>query len=134
MKYALVFVGALAAGITSAQAEGDAANGEKLFKRCAACHTIGEGAKNRVGPQLNGIVGRQIAAVDGFKYSKAFKAKKEAEPDFVWSVENLDGFLTKPKKFIKRTKMSFPGLKKEAQRADMIAYLKTFNADGSAAE
>lgn len=134
MKIAVVALAGLVMSFGAAHAAGDAAKGEKLFKRCAACHTVGEGAKNRVGPQLNGIVGRQIAAIDGFKYSKAFKAKKEAEPDFVWSEENLDGFLTKPKKFIKKTKMSFPGFKKEEQRADVIAYLKQFNADGSAAE
>jgi cytochrome c len=105
-------------------AEGDAAAGEKVFKKCKACHAIGEGAKNKVGPMLNGIVDNDIASVDGFKYSKAFVAKK-AE-GLVWTEEALDAYLTKPKKFIPGTKMSFAGLKKEKQRADVTAYLMTF--------
>ena len=108
----------------SALAEGDAAAGEKIFKKCKACHQVGDGAKNRIGPMLNGIVGNEIASVDGFKYSKAFKAKKDE--GLVWTEEELDAFLTKPKKYIKGTKMSFAGLKKEDQRADVIAYLLTF--------
>ena len=105
-------------------AEGDAAAGEKIFKKCKACHMVGDGAKSRVGPMLNGIVGNEIASVDGFKYSKAFMAKKDE--GLAWTEEVLDAYLTKPKKYIKGTKMSFPGLKKEQQRADIIAYLKTF--------
>ncbi len=108
----------------SAFADGDAAAGEKIFKKCKACHQVGDGAKNRVGPMLNGIVGNEIASVDGFKYSKAFMAKKDE--GLVWTEEALDTYLTKPKAYIKGTKMSFAGLKKEAQRADVIAYLLTF--------
>ena len=108
----------------AAFAEGDAAAGEKVFKKCKACHAVGDGAKNKVGPMLNGIVDNDIASVDGFKYSKAFVAKK-AE-GLVWTEEMLDTYLTKPKKFIPGTKMSFAGLKKEKQRADVIAYLMTF--------
>ena len=113
------------AGIAgSALAEGDAAAGEKVFRKCKACHAVGDDAKNKVGPMLNGIVDNEIASVDGFKYSKAFLAKK-AE-GLVWTVEVLDSYLTKPKKFIPGTKMSYAGLKKEQQRADIIAYLSTF--------
>ena len=108
----------------SALAEGDAAAGEKVFKKCKACHAVGEGAKNKVGPLLNGIVGNEIASVEGFKYSKAFMAKKEE--GLVWTAEALDEYLTKPKAYIKGTKMSFAGLKKEQQREDLIAYLSTF--------
>ncbi len=108
----------------AALAEGDAAAGEKVFKKCKACHQVGDGAKSRVGPVLNGIVGNEIASVDGFKYSKAFMAKKDE--GLVWTEAELDAFLTKPKKYLKGTKMSFPGLKKEDQRADVIAYLLTF--------
>ena len=100
------------------------AAGEKVFKKCKACHSVGDKAKNKVGPMLNGIVGNEIASVDGFKYSKAFMAKKDE--GLVWTAEVLDAYLTKPKKYIKGTKMSFPGLKKETQRADVIAYLSTF--------
>ncbi len=108
----------------SALAEGDAAAGEKVFKKCKACHQVGDGAKSRVGPMLNGIVGNEIASVEGFKYSKAFLAKKDE--GLVWTEAELDAFLTKPKNYIKGTKMSFAGLKKEDQRADVIAYLLTF--------
>jgi cytochrome c len=108
----------------TALAEGDPAKGEKVFKKCKACHQVGDGAKNRVGPVLNGIVGNEIASVEDFKYSKAFLAKK-AE-GLVWTDEVLDTYLTKPKKFIPGTKMSYAGLKKEGDRANVIAYLKTF--------
>ncbi len=108
----------------SALAEGDVTAGEKIFKKCKACHQLGEDAKNRVGPVLNGIVDNEIASVEDFKYSEAFLAKKVE--GLVWTAEVLDIYLTKPKKFIPGTKMSFPGLKKEAQRADVIAYLLTF--------
>jgi len=110
----------------SALAGGDATAGEKIFKKCKACHKVGDGAKNGVGPMLNGIVGNEIASVEGFekKYSKAFQAKKDE--GLVRTEEVLDTYLAKPKAFIKGTKMSFPGLKKEADRANVIAYLLSF--------
>ncbi len=112
------FVVTLAA--SSAMAAGDAKKGEKVFKKCKACHTVDAGGKNKVGPNLHGIVGRKSALVEGFKYSKAMKAA-----DVTWDAATLDGFLKKPKKFMKGTKMSFAGLKKEKQRVDVIAYLET---------
>lgn len=102
----------------AAMAAGDADKGKKLFKRCKACHTLDEGGKNKVGPNLFGIFGRQAGSLDGYKFSKAFRSL-----DFVWDEGALDEFLTKPKKFVPKTKMGFPGLKKEEQRADIIAYL-----------
>ncbi len=108
----------------AALAAGDAAAGEKVFRKCKACHQVGDGAKNRIGPMLNGIVGNEIASVEGFKYSKAFLAKKEE--GLVWTEEVLDTYLTKPKKFIPGTKMTFAGFRKEADRANVIAYLMTF--------
>ena len=110
----------------AALAEGDAEKGKKVFKKCKACHQVGEKAKNKVGPILNDIIGREIATVEGFKYSKAFKAKKE-EGGFVWDEANLHGYLTKPKKFIPKNKMAFAGLKKEKDRNNVIEYLKTFS-------
>ena len=110
----------------AAFAEGDAEAGAKIFKKCKACHKVGDSAKNGVGPMLNGIVGNEIASVEGFekKYSKAFMAKKDE--GLIWTEEVLDAYLTKPKKYIKGTKMTFPGLKKEADRANVIAYLLSF--------
>ena len=108
----------------SALAQGDADAGAKVFRKCRACHKVGDDAKNGVGPMLTGVVDNEIASVEGFNYSDAFLAKK-AE-GLVWSAEVLDSYLTKPKDLIPGTKMSFPGLKKESQRADVIAYLMSF--------
>ncbi len=102
----------------AAMAAGDVDKGAKLYKRCKACHTLDEGGKNKVGPNLFGIFGREAGTLEGFKFSKAMKAS-----DVVWDEATLDPFLTKPKKFIPKTKMGFPGLRKEGQRADVIAYL-----------
>lgn len=97
------------------------AAGEKVFKKCAACHKVGEGAKNGTGPVLNGIVGHAAGAQDGFKYSKPLLAMAEA--GLVWDDANLAAFLENPKGFMKGTKMSFSGLKSEDDRAAVIAYL-----------
>jgi len=108
-------------------AGGDAeliAKGEKAYKKCKSCHQVGEGAKNKTGPVLTGIVGAPAGAVEGFKYSKPLMAA--AEGGLVWDDASLDMFLTKPKAMIKGTKMSFSGMKKESDRAAIIAYLKTF--------
>lgn len=105
-------------------AEGDAAKGEKVFKKCKACHQVGEDAKNRVGPILNGIVGAPAGQAADFKYSKGLMAK--AEEGLVWDEATLTEFLTKPKKFIPKTKMAFAGLRKDAEISNVIAYLKTF--------
>jgi cytochrome c len=97
--------------------------GAKVFKKCKACHQVGGKAKNKTGPILNGIIGAPIGQVEGFKYSKAMKAL--GEEGQVWDDENLTAFLTKPKKFLKKTKMSFAGLKKEADIAAVTEYLKS---------
>ncbi len=99
-------------------------DGEKVFRKCKSCHQIGEGAKNRSGPLLTGVVGREAGAVDGFKYSKPLMAM--AEEGLVWDDEALTAFLAKPKKFMKGTKMAFAGLKKEDDLAAIIAYLTSF--------
>lgn len=97
------------------------AAGEKVFGKCKACHQLGDGAKNRTGPVLNGIVGAEIAAVDGFKYSKTL-----AEMEGAWTAENLAAFLENPRGFAKGTKMSFAGLKSDDDIAAVTAYLSTF--------
>ena len=105
--------------------EGDVAKGEKVFRKYKACHAVGDDAKNRVGPMLNGIVGRQIAEVEEFSYSDALK-DMGAEGK-VWDAAELAAFLEKPRDYAKGTKMSFAGLRKEDDRADVIAYLATFS-------
>jgi len=109
----------------NALADGDAAAGEKVFRKCKACHMVGEGAKNRVGPELNGIVGRPAASIEDFKYSDAMKAK--GQEGLVWTDENLHTYLKKPRDFVPGTKMTFAGLRKDDDRDDVIAYLKTFH-------
>jgi cytochrome c len=100
------------------------AAGEKVFKKCAACHKVGEGAKNATGPMMNGIVGRPAGTVEGFRYSKPLM--EMAEAGLVWDEANLHAFLKDPKKFMKGTKMTFAGLKKEEELAAVIAYLAAF--------
>jgi len=97
---------------------GDPANGKKVFKKCVACHSLDEG-KNKIGPSLYNLLDRKAGSVEGYKYSKAMK-----NSDVVWDEESLDKFLTKPRKFIKRTKMSFRGIKKKSLRDDLISFLK----------
>ena len=97
---------------------GDIALGEKVFKKCAACHSIVKGGKNNIGPALYNVVGRKTGAVTDYKYSKAL-ASFEKE----WTFEELNGYLIKPAKWIKGTKMAFAGLRKEKDRASVIKYL-----------
>jgi len=109
----------------SALADGDAAKGKKVFVKCKACHVLDK-EKNKVGPHLVGIIGRTVAAVDGFKYSKGPDSMMAfAEDGKVWDEATLAEYLRKPKDLIKKTKMAFPGLKKEQQIADLIAYMKS---------
>ncbi len=101
----------------------------RFSKKCAACHAVGENAKNKVGPALNGIVDAGWGEVEGYKYSKPLLAGKEEGK--VWDAATLDAYLTKPKDVIPKGKMAFAGLRKEDQRQDVIAYLAQFNKDGS---
>jgi cytochrome c len=114
---------AAAGGQTAAApAGGDPEAGKKVFNKCKACHFV-DREKNKVGPYLKGVVGRPAAAVEGFKYSEAMKAK--AAEGLVWTEENLASYLKSPKKFIPGNKMAFAGLKKDKDIADVIAYLKS---------
>jgi cytochrome c len=117
----------LAAG--PAVADGDAAMGEKVFAKCKSCHMVGDLAKNRVGPPLNGVVGRGFGAIEGFKYSKTMAELGAAGK--VWDAATLDAYLTNPKAVVPKGSMSFVGLPKADDRANVIAYLKQFAADGS---
>lgn len=95
--------------------------GEKVFKKCASCHKVGEGAKNATGPMLNGVVGRAAGTVEGFKYSPAMQ--EAAAGGLVWTPENIGALLSDPKGFVKGTRMSFAGLKKPEDIEAVIAYL-----------
>ena len=104
--------------IAALMAKGDLAAGEKVFKKCAACHSIVKGGKNAIGPALYNVVGRKIGVIEDYKYSKALVAY-----DKNWTFEELNGFLIKPAKWIKGTKMAYAGLRKEKDRASVIKYL-----------
>ena len=99
-------------------ASASAAEGAKVFKKCAACHSIKEGGANKIGPALWGVLGRAAGSVPGYKYSKAMAAHGKN-----WSFEEMNGFLIKPKDWIKGTKMSFAGLKNAKDRAAVILYM-----------
>jgi cytochrome c len=109
-------------GICAAQ---DAAAGEKVFNKCRACHQVGEAAKNAVGPVLNGIVGRKAGSVEGYNYTDANK-----NSHLTWDEATLQDYLKNPKAKVPGTKMIFPGLTKESEIADVIAFLKQFGPDG----
>jgi len=99
-------------------ASASVADGKKIFKKCAACHSIAKGGANKIGPALWGVLGRKAGSISDYKYSKAMAA--HAKP---WSFEEMNGFLIKPKDWIKGTKMSFIGLKKDTDRAAVILYM-----------
>ena len=95
-----------------------AADGAKIFKKCLACHSIEKGGPNKIGPNIFGVLNRKAGSISGYKYSKAMSTYGK-----VWSFEEMDGFLTKPKDWIKGTKMSFMGLKSVKDRAAVILYM-----------
>lgn len=100
-------------------ADGDAAKGETVFKKCVACHTVSKPPKNTIGPSLVGIMGRAAGTMEGFKYSDGMKDSK-----IVWDDKSIDAYLKDPKGFIPKNKMVFVGLPKDEDRANVIAYLK----------
>ena len=116
---------AMAGGIGSAQAQ-DAEAGQRVFNQCRACHQVGENARNLVGPQLNGLFGREAGSVEDYNYSQAFEGL-----DKVWDHENFAVYIQDPRGVTPGTKMVFAGLRDEQRIADLIAYLDQFEADGT---
>ena len=125
---------AVAAGSAMAESHstGDPVKGQKVFKKCMACHAVGEGAKSKVGPPLTDVVGRKAASFEGYKYGKSIIAASDA--GLVWTEEEIFAYLAHPRNYLRakledkkaKSKMAFR-LKKEQDRADVIAYLKTLN-------
>jgi cytochrome c len=113
---------AILAGTASA---GDPAEGQKAFNKCRACHTIGENAKNLIGPKLNGLFGRKAGTIEGFKYSDANKAS-----GIVWNEKNFAEYIKDPKAFMPGNQMTFIGIKSEKEIENLIAFLKQFDKDG----
>lgn len=116
---------ALVVSVPAFAAAQDAEEGKNVFKKCRACHAVGEKAKNRVGPLLNGVVGRKAGSVEGFNYSDAMK-----NSGLTWDEAALSEYLADPKGKVPGNKMVFVGLKKEEDRKNLIAYLATFDATG----
>lgn len=116
---------AIAFVAASQAADGNAQDGEDVFRKCQACHAVGPGAKNRVGPVLNDLFGRKPGTIEGFAYSAG--NKKAGENGLVWTEETLFKYLEDPRAFVPGTTMAFAGLKDEQDRRDVIAYLKQFS-------
>jgi cytochrome c len=110
-----------------AHADGDAENGEQIFKKCRACHAVGEGATAKVGPELNGVIGRTAGTSEGYKYSTAMV--EAGQGGLVWTEETVSEYLANPREYMPKNKMAFPGLKTEEERADVIAYLTQVPAE-----
>ena len=128
MKRIQVILGSVLALVASgdmATAAGDAAAGETTFRVCRTCHQIGEGARNFVGPELNGVVGRKAGTVSGYNYSDANK-----NSGVTWDEATLAKYLKHPREVVPGTKMAYPGMARDEDIANVIAYLKQFGPDG----
>ncbi len=113
----------LGLGAPAPAAAQDAAAGQRVFNQCRACHTVDQGGRNGVGPNLHGIVGRRAASIEGFRYSA--NMRELAEGGLTWTTANLQRYLANPKDLVPRGTMAFAGLRNEQQRNDVIAYLET---------
>lgn len=127
MRVAALFVSLFlgAAGSAAAETAGDAERGAEVFRKCSACHQVGKSAVNRVGPHLNGVFGRKAGTIERYRYSKHMQ--RASADGLVWTYETLDAFLENPKSMVSATRMNFRGLKKEQDRADLLAYLRRFS-------
>lgn len=106
------------AALPAPYSDASLANGSRQFRRCTACHTIGDGGPHRVGPNLHDMFGRQVGSADGFNYSAALR-----QADFAWTAEHLDSWLADPRGYLPGNRMTFAGLRNEEDRRDLIAYL-----------
>jgi cytochrome c len=121
-----VIAGAVLVAASGAAGAQDLTAGEQSFRKCLPCHAVGEDARNKVGPLLNGLDGRKTGTIPSYSYTDANK-----NSDIVWSDATFKEYITDPRAKIPGTKMVFPGIKNEKEIADLWAYLKQFNADGS---
>ena len=126
MKATLVAAALAAVAITPPAHAQDAAAGEQVFRKCRACHAVGPGAKNKVGPELNGLDGRHSGSAPGYSYSAANK-----NSGITWNEQTFKEYIKDPRGKIPGTKMIFPGIKKETDISNLWAYLKQFGPDGN---
>jgi cytochrome c len=127
-KFAFAAFASLALTVP-ALADGDPAAGKTVYNQCRPCHQVGPEAQNSVGPKLNGVFGRKAGSVEGYNYSDANK-----NSGITWDEANLKEYLKNPRAKVPGTKMIFPGISREKQLEDVVAYLKNIKADGSGAE
>jgi cytochrome c len=125
MKKTLVMAALILVAMTPGAQAQDVSAGEQSFKKCLPCHAVGEGAKNKVGPELNGLDGRHSGTAAGYNYSEANK-----NSGITWNEAEFLDYIKDPRAKIKRTKMIFPGIKNETESKNLWAYLKQFGADG----
>jgi cytochrome c len=125
MKIKIMMISVLTANISTQCFAQDQAAGELVFKQCNICHQVGESAKNEVGPVLNGIIGKKAGTAPGYEYSPGFKSA-----DLVWDDASFREYIKDPRSMFPGTKMVFAGLRDERKAADLLAYLKSFAADG----
>lgn len=112
-----------------ASESGDPQEGAAVFAKCKACHQVGDGASNRVGPHLNGVFGRRAGSVDGFKYSMSMR--RAGSDELIWTHDTLDAFIENPKSLVSKSRMSFRGLKNDTDRANLLAYLRLYSDNPS---
>lgn len=128
-RVALVLALALALAGPAGAAEliGDPEKGKALFSQCKGCHEVGQGARDRIGPHLNGLFGRKAASHDGFAYSKAMQ--RMGTDGLIWTYQTLNAYIENPRALVSKTRMSYRGMKDEQARADLLAYLRGFSDD-----
>jgi cytochrome c len=122
----LIFAAGLVAAMASAASAQDVAKGEISFHKCLACHSIGDDAQNKIGPELNGLDGRHSGSVEGFVYSDANK-----NSGIVWNEAKFKEYIQDPRGVVPGTKMIFAGIRNQQEIGDLWAYVSQFNADGS---
>ena len=122
MSVRVAFVGALLLALPTMASAQDAAAGQRVFNQCRACHTVEQGGRNGVGPNLHGIFGRRAGSIEGFRYSAPMRAK--ASEGLAWDEATLRAYITDPKVVVPAGTMSFPGLRNEQQLNDLMAYLR----------
>lgn len=115
----------LVAGAVGAEQTGDPDAGAQVFTKCSGCHQIGDGAVDKIGPHLNGIFGRSAAAHESYRYSKSMV--RAGNDGLIWTAKTLDAYLENPRALVSKTRMSFRGLKEPEDRADVLAFLRTFS-------
>lgn len=121
----LALTAGMAVGGAAAEELGDADKGADVFRQCKACHQIGEGAENRIGPQLNGIFGRPAGSVEGGKYSKSML--RMGDDGLVWTYDTLDAYIENPKALVSKTRMNFRGIKDAEDRANLLVFLRAYS-------